>query len=59
MHEITDATVMGVSGNAELDMTNVAVSLIVTVILSLILYFTTLFVLTARQIENEGNEAVL
>ncbi len=43
----------------ELDMTNVAVSLIVTVILSLILYFTTLFVLTARQIENEGNEAVL
>lgn len=56
---LTDATVMGVSGNAELDMTNVAVSLIVTVILSLILYFTTLFVLTARQIENEGNEAVL
>ena len=56
---LTDATVMGVSGNAELDMTNVAVSLIVTVILSFILYFTTLFVLTARQIENEGNEAVL
>lgn len=56
---LTDATVMGVSGNAELDMTNVIVSLIVTVILSLILYFTTLFVLTARQIENEGNEAVL
>lgn len=56
---LTDATVMGVSGNAELDMTNVAVSLLVTVILSLILYFTTLFVLTARQIENEGNEAIL
>ncbi len=56
---LTNATIMGVSGNAELDMTNVAVSLIVTVILSLILYFTTLFVLTARQIENEGNEAVL
>ncbi len=49
---------MGMSA-AELDMTNVAVSLLVTVILSLILYFTTLFVLTARQIENEGNEAVL
>ncbi len=56
---LTDATLMGVSGNAELDMTNVAVSLLVTVILSLILYFTTLFVLTARQIENEGNEAIL
>lgn len=56
---LTDATVMGVSGNAELDMTNVVVSLLVTVILSLILYFTTLFVLTARQIENEGNEAIL
>ncbi len=47
------------SSVAELDMTNVIVSLVVTVILSLILYFTTLFVLTARQIENEGNEAVL
>ena len=56
---LSDATVMGVSGSAELDMTNVVVSLIITVILSLILYFTTLFVLTARQIENEGNEAVL
>ena len=44
---------------AELDPVNVAVSLIVTIILSLILYFTTLFVLTTRQIENEGNEAVL
>lgn len=56
---LTDATVMGVQGNAELDMTNVGVSLLITVILSLILYFTTLFVLTARQIENEGNEAIL
>jgi len=55
---LTDASLMGMQG-AELDMTNVAVSLLVTVILSLILYFTTLFVLTARQIENEGNEAVL
>ena len=43
----------------ELDMLNVGVSLLVTVILSLILYFTTLFVLTTRQIENEGDEAVL
>ncbi len=43
----------------ELDPLNVGVSLIVTVILSLILYFTTLFVLTARQTDNEGNEAVL
>lgn len=55
----SDATVFGVQGSAELDMTNVVVSLIITVVLSLILYFTTLFVLTARQIENEGNEAVL
>ncbi len=44
---------------AELDALNVGVSLIVTIILSLILYFLTLFVLTTRQIENEGNEAVL
>lgn len=44
---------------SDLDPVNVGVSLIVTVILSLILYFTTLFVLTTRQIENEGNEAVL
>lgn len=44
---------------AELDPLNVAVSLIVTVILSLILYFLTLFVHTTRKIENEGNEAVL
>lgn len=44
---------------SDLDPVNVAVSLIVTIILSLILYFTTLFVLTTRQIENEGNEAVL
>lgn len=47
------------ASTAELDPVNVAVSLIVTVILSLILYFTTLFVLTTRQIENEGNEAIL
>lgn len=44
---------------SDLDPLNVGVSLLVTLILSLILYFTTLFVLTARQIENEGNEAVL
>ncbi len=44
---------------SDLDPLNVGVSLLVTVILSLILYFTTLFVLTTRQIENEGNEAVL
>ncbi len=49
----------GLASTAELDPVNVAVSLIVTIILSLILYFTTLFVLTTRQIENEGNEAVL
>ena len=44
---------------AEIDPVNVGVSLIVTVILTLILYFTTLFVLTARQIDNSGNEAIL
>ena len=54
---ITGSELMGEA--AALDTLNVTVSLIVTVILSLILYFTTLFVLTARQIENEGNEAVL
>ena len=53
-----ETSLMGMTG-AELDPLNVGVSLIVTVILSLILYFTTLFVLTARQIQNEGNEAVL
>ncbi len=47
------------AGAAELDALNVGVSLIVTIILSLILYFLTLFVLTTKQIENEGNEAVL
>lgn len=44
---------------SEIDPVNVGVSLIVTVILTLILYFTTLFVLTARQIDNSGNEAIL
>ncbi|MBR4112854.1 MAG: hypothetical protein IKK53_07460 [Ruminiclostridium sp.] len=56
---LKDTTAMGIQTNVTLNMTNVAVSLLVTVILSLILYFTTLFVLTARQIENEGNEAIL
>lgn len=50
---------VAMSAFKEINTLNTVVSLVVTVIISLILYFTTLFVLTARQIENEGNEAVL
>ncbi len=59
MNAFLGGSEMEIFGTAELDPLNVGISLLVTVILSLILYFTTLFVLTTRQIENEGNEAVL
>ncbi len=47
------------SASAEVDGFNMAVSIGVTVVISVILYFMTLFVLTARQVKNEGNEPVL
>ncbi|MGN0657457.1 MAG: hypothetical protein ACI4KR_11780 [Ruminiclostridium sp.] len=47
------------SASAEVDGFNMAVSIGVTIVISVILYFMTLFVLTARQVKNEGNEPVL
>ncbi len=42
-----------------IDPVDFAVSFGITVVLSVILYFVTLFVLNAREIKNEGNEPVL
>ena len=53
------AMMESLSASAEVDGLNLAVSVGVTVVISVILYFMTLFVLTARQVKNEGNEPVL
>lgn len=53
------AMMESLSANAEVDGFNAAVSIGVTIVISVILYFMTLFVLTARQVKNEGNEPVL
>lgn len=53
------AMMESLSANAEVDGFNAAVSVGVTIVISVILYFMTLFVLTARQVKNEGNEPVL
>ena len=53
------AMMESLSASAEVDGLNTAVSVGVTVVISVILYFMTLFILTARQVKNEGNEPVL
>ena len=53
------AMMEGLSASAEIDVFNTVVSIGVTIVISFILYFMTLFVLTARQVKNEGNEPVL
>ena len=53
------AMMESLSASAEVDGLNTAVSVGVTAVISVILYFMTLFILTARQVKNEGNEPVL
>ena len=53
------AMMESLSASAEVDGLNTAVSVGVTVVISVILYFMTLFILTARQVKNDGNEPVL
>lgn len=53
------AMMESLSASAEVDGFNAAVSAGVTIVISVILYFMTLFVLTARQVKNEGDEPVL
>lgn len=53
------AMMESLSASAEVDGLNMVVSVGVTVVISVILYFMTLFILTARQVKNEGNEPVL
>lgn len=45
--------------SAGVDMFDLAVSLGVTVVISVILYFTTVFALSSKEIDNEGDEPVL
>ncbi len=56
---ISNAVMTGEDLSASLDVLNLSVSLGVTVILSAILYFVTLFAISAKEVRNEGNEPVL
>lgn len=56
---ISNSVMAGGDLSASLDVLNLSVSLGVTVVLSAILYFVTLFAISAKEVRNEGNEPVL
>ncbi len=56
---ISNSVMAGGDFSASFDVLNLSVSLGVTVVLSAILYFVTLFAISAKEVRNEGNEPVL